>query len=221
MGKTIKSLLILLTLTSCFYLTSSLHFELRQAKKRCILEELYLNNMAMIKYSVKGAELGTEEEQKQFYSAINIRVTHVNDNNNIPIDTFIDKAEGKISFMAKTEGQYMVCAFLFPSKWEPNNRVTMSLIIMSDNMDEPNLEKALKQEEVDEIHDKVDEILHKGQRYIDHQNNLIKMEDKDSKSIIKMQKIFYYLTIVQIIIVIGLGIYQIRNLKNYLEENII
>lgn len=199
----------------------NLHFDLQQGKKRCIMEELYLNNMAMIKYSVNTLMPGKEEEMKTFYNSINIRATLVNDPTNTPIDTYLNQGEGKISFTAKVEGQYKICVFLFPSSWEPKDRVTMNLIIMSDNMDEPDLNKALKKEEVDELHDKVEEILRKGKTYLDHQEYLMAAEDHDSKSIIKMQKIFYYLTLVQIIIVIGLGIYQVRNLKKYLDDNVL
>ena len=198
----------------------SFHFELKQGKKRCFIEELYIDNMAMIKYSVKGLEAGNESEKNSYFTMINIRVSHIEDQNNKPIDKYLTSSEGKITFTAKKEGQYNICVFPFPSTWTPT-RPLMELTILSDNMDEPNLVNALKKEDVDKLHDKIEDILYKGNKYIYHQNTLISFEDKDSNSIIKVQKIFFYLTILQIITVIALGVYQLKNFKLYLDNNVL
>ena len=47
---------------------------------------------------------------------------------------------------------------------------------------------------------------------------MIKIEDMESNNIIKLQKTFYYMTIFQIILVLIIGVYQIFNLKRYIEK---
>jgi hypothetical protein len=189
-------------------------------KIKCFIEELYTKNMAMIKYTINGLD-GTDEENASYYNMISLRVTHIKDRNTMPIDTFLKTMNGKITFVAETEGQYKICVFPFPSKYTPKSKVTMNLLILSDNMDEPVLTNAVKKEEVDRLHDKVESILKKGGHYTDHQNNLIKLEEQDYNSIIKVQKIFFYLTIAQIFTVIFLGVYQILNFKSYLDKNVL
>lgn len=166
-------------------------------------------------------QLGTEEQQKQYYSSVSLRVSSDKDSQNIIIDDYLKTHDGKLSFLAKEDGLYKICTFVFPSKYRPNNRITMELLVLSDNMDEPSLLNVVKKEEVDRLHSKVESIIRKGDIYLKQQNKLIKSEDEDSNSIIKMQKIFYYLTIIQIIIVVALGAYQLYNLKSYLDNNVI
>ncbi len=213
-------LLVLMTIIMQTIL--SFHYDLRQSMKRCIIEELFEKNMAMIKWKIKGLELGNEEQQREYFSQINLKVTYMKDNEFSPIDTNLNMIEGKISFLAEKSGQYKICTLLYPVKWKPNSsRVTMELVVLSDNMDEPNLEKLVKKEEVENLHSRVDEILRKGERYIKKQNDLIKMEDQDSVSIMKTQSTFYYMTIAQIVIVILLGVYQVMNFKKYLDSNVL
>lgn len=197
-----------------------LHFDLRMGKIKCFIEELYTKNMALIKYSISGLD-GTDEENASYYNMISLRVTHIKDRNIMPIDGFLKTMNGKFTFVAQTEGQYKVCVFPFPSKYTPKSKVTMNLLILSDNMDEPMLLNAVKKEEVDRLHDKVESILKKGGHYTDHQNNLIRLEEQDYKSIVKVQKVFFYLTIAQIFVVVFLGIYQVLNFKSYLEKNVL
>lgn len=219
--QTSKLLLMIIISINLINLIASLHYDLVISQKRCFIEELYKGNMAMIKWHIKGLELGTEDQQKQYYNAVSLRVSSEKDSQNIIVDDYLKTHDGKLSFLAKEDGQYKICTFLFPSKYRPNNRITMELIVLSDNMDEPSLLNVVKKDEVDRLHSKVDSIIRKGDIYLKQQNKLIKLEDEDSNSIIKMQKIFYYLTIVQIFIVISLGAYQLYNLKSYLDNNVL
>ncbi len=176
----------------------------------------------MIKWKIRGLELASEDEQQEYISQINLQVTYMKDSEFSPINTNLNIKEGKISFLAQKSGQYKICTKLTPFKWKHStSRITMELVVLSDNMDEPNLEKLVKKEEVENLHSRVDEILRKGERYIRKQNDLIKMEDQDSLSIMKTQNTFNYMTMAQIGVVILLGVYQVINFKKYINSNML
>ncbi len=198
------------------------HYDLRMGIQRCIIEELFEKNMAMIKWKIRGLDLASEDEQKEYISQINLHVTYMKDSEFSPINTNLNIKEGKISFLAEKSGQYKICTKLTPYKWKhTSTRISMELVVLSDNMDEPNLEKLVKKEEVEILHSRVDEILRKGERYIKKQNDLIKLEDQDSISIMKTQSTFYYMTIAQIVVVVLLGVYQVINFKKYIDNNVL
>lgn len=213
----VKICLIVIFSMINFY--KSLYFDLKQKKTRCLIEELYTSNMAMIKYTFIGLPESIEEQNKVLSNNIGIKVVFEDDHNDVIIDQVLDNKTGKLSMTAKNDGQYRIC--VTTGEFDTILKLKMNLVIMSDNMDEPNLESAVKSEEVHKIHGKVEKILKKGQKYSDRQHLLIKIEDKESKGIMKLQKTFYYMTIIQICIVIVLGIYQLYNLKNFLDKNVL
>lgn len=195
----------------------SLYFDLKNKNTKCFIEELYSSNMAMIKYSVLGLSGENPNEQK-ILNHISIKVFNEENLSEIFIDKYLVSREGKLSMTAPEDGQYRVCV---TSSNTTNERLKMHIQIISDNMDEPNLANALKREVVYNINDKIETITKISSKYAKKQSSIIKLEDEDSKNIMKSQKMFFYMTMLQITLVIFIGIYQIRNFKNYMDKNIL
>eukprot|EP00340_Litonotus_pictus_P006346 CAMPEP_0170518180 /NCGR_PEP_ID=MMETSP0209-20121228/3929_1 /TAXON_ID=665100 ORGANISM="Litonotus pictus, Strain P1" /NCGR_SAMPLE_ID=MMETSP0209 /ASSEMBLY_ACC=CAM_ASM_000301 /LENGTH=175 /DNA_ID=CAMNT_0010803635 /DNA_START=124 /DNA_END=651 /DNA_ORIENTATION=- len=173
--------------------------------------------MAMIKYSI----LGLNEENKDNQTILNnifIKVTE-EESKEVFIDRTLITKDGKLSMTAKNDGQYRIC--VEAGDISTSFQLKMNLVILSDNMDEPNLDSAVQADEVFKMHDLVEQVIGKGEKYIEKQHKMIKIEDNDSKGIMQLQKVFYYMTLMQIVIVLAMGVYQIFNLKSFLDKNIL
>lgn len=200
-----------------FTYINSLFFHLKRKMTKCFLEELYSSNMAMIKYTIDKTENFTEDELAVIFAQTTIEVTFDEDQSNI-LSRDIVNPTGKFSFTAKKDGHYRICVNTGALFAKENYILFMNLEIMSDNMDEPSLSSIIKKEEINDVHKKVDKIIKKADRYISKQQKMIKIEDMESNNIIKLQKTFYYMTIFQIILVLIIGVYQVFNLKRYIEK---
>ncbi len=211
--------LILITFLIIKY-SNQLYFDLVPELKKCLIEELYAKNMAMVKWNIKGLEKESENNKNDYLSNINFRVSSA-DNKDVLIDQRLNKETGKVSFTTESSGRFELCTYLHRGKFKPNGRVTFEILIMSDNMDEPNLGLLVKKEEIDEVHQIMKKIGKTARKYEKSQQNMIRIEDMDSMDIIKTQKIFFYLTIIQIVVVIILGAYQLMSFKKYLDSNIL
>ncbi len=212
-----KTFTLLLGIFLLFSSINALFFHLKRKMKKCFLEELYSSNMAMIKYTIDKTENFTEDELSVIFAQTTIDVTFDEDQSNI-ISRDIINPTGKFSFTAKKDGHYRICVSTGALFSKENYLLNMNLEIMSDNMDEPSLNSIIKKEEISDVHKKVDKIIKKADKYISKQQKMIKIEDIESNNIIKLQKTFYYMTIFQIVLVVLIGIYQVFNLKRYIEK---
>lgn len=127
-------------------------------------------------------------------------------------------ARGKMSFHADKEGSYKICSY-YHSGWGHNDNLLMSIKIGSENMDEPKLGKAIKHEDLDPVHKKAKHILDEGKRIVDYQESEIQSEDKNAQIQISTSRTYYLLTTVQVVVVIGLGLYQIFSFRKYLYSH--
>jgi hypothetical protein len=121
-----------------------------------------------------------------------------------------------MSFQPNTAGQYKICGSFNGSSSEP---LLMGIKIHSDNMDEPRLETAITKDDVAPLNVKVNDILGEGRSYLSHQESDLDEEDYNSKLQMSSSRNYYLCTIVQVIIIIGLGIYQIFSFRKFLSVN--
>lgn len=216
-----KTTLLCLVIITLLNLSNSLYFDLKEKSMRCFIEELYYNNMAMIKYSVKGL-VGSDEENQEILGKISIKTTLEEAQQISYIDKILASAEGKFSMTADKDGQFRVCVYVFEfNKNKKPKNLQMHIQIISDNMDDPNLSKAVNKEEISNLDSKLSEVVTRSDKYNSKLEKLIKLEDKDAENIIKSQKMFYYMTLIQIILVIVIGAYQIFNLRKYLDSHLL
>ena len=212
-----KNLTILSIIFYLFNLNNTLFFDLKVRKTRCFIEELYSNNMALFKYTVLGM-IGEDGDNQKTLNKIGIRVFSEDNDKDIYIDKHLVSKEGKISMTAPKDGQYRVCITLHEQK-DSLLKIKMQLSILSENMDEPNLQGAVDSEHVNQVHQKVISILEKGEKHNKKLQKIVDLEDQDAAATIKSQKTFYYTTLIQIAIVIALGVYQMMNLKKYVDSS--
>jgi len=199
---------------------SNLTFQLNN-RARCYIEELFDNSVAMIKWKIRNVP--AEDEKKKSINLLIIDVienVHINifkESNDQLLKTEYIKAEkGKISFMSPEAGQYKICAIYYGPAIKD---LSMGIKIHSDNMDEPRLNLAIKNEDVIPLNEKVADILSKGKGIIKKQEAEIEDEDGYARFQMTISKNYYILTVIQIIIIISLGIYQIYSFRKFLSLN--
>lgn len=216
----IKMLSLIMLFMTIISFCNTLYFDLKPQRKKCFIEELYVSNMAMIKYTITDMPADENGSEAQYLSNIDITVVSEDDDNDIYIDKVLVDKQGKFSMTASNDGQYRVCV-TNSNPAENIKAIKMNIQILSDNMDEPNLEGAVTSDHVITVHEEVQKIISKGEKYSRRQEKILKFEEKDFRDITRLQKIFYYMTLIQIVVVLGLGIYQLLNLKNYLDKNVL
>ena len=81
-------------------------------------------------------------------------------------------------------------------------------------MDEPDLQKAVKNNDVDPLRDWLKSVLDKSQNFINSQTKDLDEEDKLAVNTLEKVHLFYVIVVLQTIIVIVLGLYQVFSFKN-------
>ncbi len=89
----------------------------------------------------------------------------------------------------------------------------MGLKIFSNNMDEPNIKNALKNTDIDPLKEKLQMISYKAEKYKNLQNNDLIEEDEFAIVIIERVYVFYGFVMIQTIIALFLGVFQIIRFK--------
>jgi hypothetical protein len=145
-----------------------------------------------------------------------IHITIFNESSGLVKTEYIKNEKGKMSFQPNQAGQYKICSSLNGVSNEP---ILMGLKIHSDNMDEPRLETAITKSDIVPLNSKVQEILGEGRAYLNHQESELDEEDYNSKIQMSSSRNYYVLTIIQVVIIIGLGIYQIFSFRKFLSLN--
>jgi len=204
-----------LFLTIIKFTSSNLLFNLKPRGSRCFIEELYASNMAMVKYTINSGE---DKVDENYASKFMIKAFSEENENEVLIDKVLPNLNGKLSMTAPNDGQYRICIYNNNNSGE---KVLTNLTILSDNMDEPNLQDALKKDDLMESHQKLSSIVSKGEKYVRRQEKILKYTNEDYEQIIRVEKIFLYMTFAQIILALSLGVYQILNFKKYLDKNLL
>lgn len=123
-----------------------------------------------------------------------------------------------MSFHSERGGRHLVC-ISNEGAWRENSPILFSMKIGSDNMDEPKLGSILKTEHLDPLHEKAKKILKGIKKIINSQDDDIYKEDENAKAQMGVSRVYYYMCVAQIVIVIILGLYQIYSFRKYLSSN--
>ena len=113
---------------------------------------------------------------------------------------------------------YRICT-TYNASWNTPHRIFMSIKISSDNMDHPKLEEALKKEHLDPVHEKARQILEEGKKITEYQVDELNLEDTNAQEQISTSRTYYMMTIIQVLIVMGLGLYQVFSFRKYLSSH--
>ncbi len=118
--------------------------------------------------------------------------------------------------MSVGSGQYKICASYHGNL---HKDLMMGIKINSDNMDEPKLSSAIKNEDVAPLNEKVKNILNVGNVLIKWQENDLDNEDIIAAQQMSSSRNYYILTVFQIIVIVALGLYQIFSFRKFLSFN--
>lgn len=86
-------------------------------------------------------------------------------------------------------------------------------------MDEPQMQKALKTHDLDPVHKKAQQIVNSGKALVQKQKVDIEDEDTSARVQIQMSSLYYYMTVIQILVVVCLGLYQVYSFRKFLSKN--
>lgn len=89
----------------------------------------------------------------------------------------------------------------------------MGLKIFSNNMDEPDLKNAVKTADIDPLKELLQKISHKAEKYKNTQNDDLIAEDEFAMVTLERVHVFYVFVIIQTILALFLGVYQIFRFK--------
>ncbi len=81
-------------------------------------------------------------------------------------------------------------------------------------MDEPDLKNAVKNTDIDPLKDILQKISRKAEKYKNTQNDDLIAEDDFAMTTLEKVHLFYVFVIVQTILALFLGVYQIFRFKN-------
>jgi hypothetical protein len=107
-----------------------------------------------------------------------------------------------------------------PSRWN-YKPVPMKIVIKSDTTDEVNLKKAIKEGDIANLGSKINKIIEKTERIINFQKREAEIENSTATIQIQYTRSFVYLTIIQIIIILIVGVYHIFAFRKFLIRNYI
>jgi hypothetical protein len=195
----------------------SLKFELSAERPKCYLEELYSGYVMMIKWKVGGVEESDRKKLDQFLSHIQIYIKKENSNDVLKRE-YLKSEKGKFSFNSNSDDTYRICVS-YHGGWTIPYPALVGIKISSENMDHPDLSNAIKLQDLDDVHKKTSQIIESAKQYIEVQKSEISREELHAKDHISFSRSFYYVTVFQVIVIVGLGLYQVFNFRKFLASN--
>ena len=196
---------------------SSLKFELATDHPRCFYEELYGGYVMMIKWKVSGVEESDEGKKSQFLSMIQISISKETTKEVVKRE-YLKNVTGKLSYNSEIDETYKICVS-YHGGWAVPYAALIGIKIASDNMDHPDLKNAIKNADLDPLHHKTEDIIKHTKEYTESQKHEINREDLYAKDHISFSKTFYYVTVFQLVVIVGLGLYQVFSFKKFLSSN--
>ncbi len=195
----------------------ALQFELTIDRPRCFVEELFKGSVMVVNHRVEGINDNDEHKITQFLSWIQLSIISESTGQILKRDV-LKAAKGKTSFHATEEGFYKICV-TYHGGWTFPYQTLLSLKIHSDNMDEPDISKAIKFKDLDPVHKKASEIVHTGSGILERQKNETAMEDSMAGEQIHSSKYYYNMAVLQVLVVLVLGVYQVFSFRKFLVNN--
>ena len=125
---------------------------------------------------------------------------------------------GKFSFVSKSDSYYKICIEKTNVYWADHDPIFVKLKFLSDNMDEPNISAAIKTQDLDVLKEKFSKAIKKGERLIKAQENELDQEDHVAQNQMGFVSSYYSLAVFQVIIVIGLGLYQAFSFRKLISS---
>ena len=206
--------LFLFSLSNC-----SLKFSIPVNREKCFIEQTIFNGSLLIRYDISGFQNLTETEINEVLQNIKIFVKTEETGRSSRYD--VESRKGKIA-ISTVEGQsYRICTKYTNSKtWGVKKPDELSIgLKLSNDWEEINVDQALNKETLGHFQSKIQELKSKVNEPILSQKRTLKMEDKSAREIIKTSRLYFNLTIFQLIFVIGIGMFHLITFRRFLSSN--
>jgi hypothetical protein len=207
-----KSKLFLLILFITLTNLNCIFFDLTSGLERCYVEELFSESTAIIQYKLFTFEKEGDKFIKENIEALYVRI-YDEAGRTIQAHT-MKQYKDKFSFHSSGESYYKVCVEAVGGTYDARGKIFFKLKIASDNMDEPDISKAIKTEDVNYLHEQLRSLIKKGDKIIKHQEFELVSEDNIAKLQMKDSRLYYGLTVLQIVVI---GIVFLYNLYSFVK----
>lgn len=97
--------------------------------------------------------------------------------------------------------------------------IYLRIKIETDNVDEINIDKAVKKDDINDVSKKINKIIKKSRKIIDNQIRESKKEDLSSNLQMDYSRSLIFFTVIQIILVVSIGLCHFISFKNFLIHN--
>ena len=197
------------------FCTPSLKFNIPNNRDKCFTEEIYTNGTLLIRYDLKGIELIRPEHQEKVLK--NIKIFVKNPKGIIVRELYLTDRKGKFALLTDMEGTYQICSRYYKS-WsitELPKDVLLGIKIRTDYDYQP-LESSLEKKDIDRFLEEMRILKSKVVPSITSSKAELDEEDKMAKAIISTSKLYFNLTIVQLVLIVIIAFYQIFSVKQFL-----
>ena len=196
---------------------SSLKFNIPNNREKCFVEEIFHNGVLLIRYHLKGIESVKKEYQEKVLQ--NIKLFVKDPKGNMIRELYLINRKGKFALHIEMEGSYHICTKYYKiwAVTELPKDVVLGIKIRTD-YDHKSLEESLEKKDVNQFLDEMRALRSKVIPSITSSKIELDEEDKMAKAIISTSKLYFKLTIVQLVLIVIIAIYQIFRLKKFLTS---
>ena len=215
MFKSISLLIIFLSFTT---IKTSLKFKIPSYKEKCFEEDLYLEGTLLIQYHLSGYENDFKpSEVSKFFKSIKIYIK--DEKENIIFNTELKARKDKFAVYMKKEGKYLICSKYDRAKGgkDLSDSVLMGIKIR-DDYKLGRFENSIQKEDIKDFWDKIRNVKKEMIPSIEAAKKEIEKEDKVAKSIISSLNVYYFVSLIQLVVIILVTCYLLYNFKTYFKS---
>ena len=214
-----KTLFITLTLITLLSFTSQhLLFTVVPNQSRCFIDELFDDTVMMIKWKIFTK---SKEDVTPALPNMVIFVTSEETKEEV-LMTVPNSPKSKTTFTPPKGGFYRFCVIYRTRYSDVKDTLYMNMRFGSDNMDHPDIGKAIQSQDVVKLESKANDIIQTAKPIIDRYKTSLEQENENANVTIQTTRWYKYLTFAQIILCIVIGLVQANNFRRFLKsQNII
>ena len=194
----------------------SLSILLEKGQERCIIDEFLRNNYFVVKYKIFTENKEDINDLLPFIS-LNIKVAETNE---VLFYHSLTLPKSKFSHSVKNIGLYKICVYTktdAPNKIK-EKKVFANLKITSDNMEKIDLDSVIKNNDVERMENKAENIIGILGQANQIKKSQINTEKYYSMEILSNAKMYKYLNIIQIVVSAIIGLIQLNNFRRFLKS---
>ena len=196
---------------------SSLLFKIKNTEPNCLGGEFNQNSVMILKYKLF---THSRKDLSKVIPYLSLFFQNAKTKKKLSAEhIFISK--GKYTFNTKEAGVYEVC--IQTNNYRPiadlNEDLFVNFKINNDYDDEENLiSNPINTKDVDTVSQKAKQVISLTKPIIDNQQNQLKDENDHSMKTLSNANFYKYLTFLQLIITIVIGIVQVCNFRRFLKS---